>query len=192
MRRPVATTTLTLVTALTALTVAGCGGDSGNAKTAPAQGAGSTGSAEPAGGSGNQAAGAAIPQTTVTEDGGGNDGPAAKLPHGTSAEEATAAGMGNDGNPVISVTNTDTSCIPDMTSVHAGKVWLKVTNKGTKITEMYLEGPDGEEQMEVENVKVGASGAIKATLKEGMYLIACEPGMSDTQIRTPLTVTAKM
>jgi hypothetical protein len=73
--------------------------------------------------------------------------------------------------------------------VKAGKIWIKIVNKGTKLTEMYLENTKGDELIEIEKVKHGAAGAFKKTIAKGSYLIACEPGMADKQIRTPLTVT---
>lgn len=187
MHRPFAVTALGLATALLATACAG-GGSGGN--PAASAGAGTTtGSAAGSGaGSGAQNAGS-VPQITVTEEEGGNDGPDATLPQGMSADKATAAGMGSDGAPVISVTNTDTSCIPDKATVPAGKIWIKITNEGTRITEGYLEDKGGEELAEVENITAGQSGAFTTTVKEGDYLIACEPGMADVQIRTPLTVT---
>lgn len=135
-------------------------------------------------------AGQPIPQITGPEPGGGgNDGSMGALPHGTTAARAMAQGLGSDGVPVISVVNTDTSCIPDKTTVPAGRVWLKVTNHGKKITEMYLESAQGEELVEVEKITTGKAGAFRTTVKPGTYRIACEPGMADNQIYTPLTVT---
>jgi hypothetical protein len=132
---------------------------------------------------------AGIPQITVTEEDAGNDGDMAKLPQGLLGAKAVAAGLGKDGVPVITVTGTDTSCLPDRTSVPAGKVWFKLVSKGQKVNELYLESAKGDELVEVEKVKTGMFGAFKTTVKAGGYLIACEPGQADTQIRTPLTVT---
>jgi iron uptake system component EfeO len=76
-----------------------------------------------------------------------------------------------------------------MTTVPAGKIWIKFTNKGAKISELYLESPEAKELVEVEKVTTGNAGAFSTKVKAGSYLIACEPGMNDVQIRTPLTVT---
>ena len=184
MRRSIALTVLAAATALSAA----CGGGSAG-QAAPQAAAATGGAAQPAAGADPQPVAGSIPQVTVSESGGGNDGPAAKLPHGTTADKAAAAGMGTDGAPVISVIGTDTSCIPDMTTVPAGKIWIKLTNKGSKITELYLESPEAKELVEVEKVTTGNSGAFSTKVKAGSYLIACEPGMNDVQIRTPLTVT---
>jgi Cupredoxin-like domain len=188
MRRSIA---LTVLAAATALSAACGGGSSGQAtlQTAAAAGAAAGTAAPQAVGADPQAAAGSLPQVTTSESGGGNDGPEAKLPQGMSADKATTAGMGSDGAPVISVMGTDTSCIPDMTTVPAGKVWFKLTNKGNKITELYLESPKAKELVEVEKVTTGNSGAFATKVKAGSYLIACEPGMNDVQIRTPLTVT---
>lgn len=112
------------------------------------------------------------------------------LPRGTTLAKAEAAGMGMDGNQVVKVTATDTGCIPAKTSVHAGRVWFEVTNKGMMPTKMFLERTTGKELIVVQNVQPNASGAFRALVKKGKYLLACQPGMGNTQIRTPLTVTA--
>ena len=135
---------------------------------------------------------AGIPQITVQEEDTGNDGDMAKLPQGLLGAKAVAAGLGKDHLPVITVTGTDTTCVPDRISVPAGKVWFKLVSKGQKVNELYLESAKGDELVEVEKVKTGMYGAFKTTVKAGAYLIACEPGMADTQIRTPLTVTPAM
>ena len=203
MRRPIGILALTLVTTITA---AGCGGGSsagtsaaGTSAAPAAAGAASAAPAAAASGGATDAAagaaaagGAAIPQITAMEADDGNDGPAATLPQGMTEAKAKAAGLGTDGAAVITVTGTDTSCIPDKTTIAAGKVWIKIVNNGTKITEMYLETPKADELIEVEKIKHGEAGAFSTTVKQGSYLIACEPGMADKQIRTPLTVTTGM
>jgi hypothetical protein len=189
-----------VITLSTTVAATGCGGSSSQTSTA-ISGASSTASASPsdsmsasAAASGSAAAqepvsAASIPQITTMEEDSGNDGDVAKIPQGTTEAKAKAAGMGTDGAPVITVTGTDTSCIPDKTTVRAGKVWIKIVSKGTKITEMYLEDTKGEELIEIEKIKPGQAGAFSKKITKGSYLIACEPGMADKQIRTPLTVT---
>ena len=192
-----------VITLATTVAAAGCGGSSsqtstavsGAASTAAANPSSSDMSADPAAAASGSAAAqkpgsaVSVPQITVMEEDSGNDGNMAKLPLGTTEAKAKAAGMGTDGAPVITVTGTDTSCIPDKTTVKAGKVWIKIVSKGTKITEMYLEDTKGEELIEIEKVKHGEAGAFSKKIAKGHYLIACEPGMADKQIRTPLTVT---
>jgi iron uptake system component EfeO len=79
--------------------------------------------------------------------------------------------------------------VPDKTSVPAGPVWFKLMNQGTRISELYLESADAKELAEVEKVKKGSGGAFKTTVKPGPYLVACEPGMADKQVRTGINVT---
>jgi Cupredoxin-like domain len=160
------------------------GAATGNTSTAPAA------AQSPAGAAGGGDA-AAKPSNSMAEEagGGGNDGDEAKIPQGMSEAKAVAAGMGKDGAPVVTVTGTETTCVPDRTSVPAGKVWFRFTNQGTRISELYLETPDAKELAEVEKIKKGASGAFRTTVKPGSYQVACEPGMADKQVRTGITVT---
>jgi hypothetical protein len=177
--------------AAVAVTASACGSNGGGNSTAmnAGGGAGSTAAAPAAAAGGGDAA--AAPANSMAEEAGGgdNDGDAAKLPQGMSVAKAVAAGMGKDGAPVVSVIGTETTCTPDKTTVPAGKVWFKITNKGKRITEMYLEAPDAKELAEVEKIKAGAAGAFSTTVKAGSYLVACEPGMADKQVRTGITVT---
>ena len=124
-----------------------------------------------------------------TGDAVGADGDMAKIPQGMSLTKAQAAGLGKDGAPVVRVIGTETGCTPDVTSVKAGKVWFTMTNQGTKISEMYLETPDAKQLVEVESLKSGAAGAFTVNVTKGSYLVACEPGMADKQIRTAISVT---
>ena len=177
---------------LAAVTVAlsSCGAASDATTAAPAAPASATASAAmDAPQSSAAAADPAIPQITATEADEGNDGDAAKIPQGMTEAQAVAAGMGKDGVPVITVAATDTSCLPDKVTVPAGKVWLKMTSSGKKINELYLESSEADELIEVEHIATGKTGAFRTTVRKGSYLIACEPGMADVQIRTPLTVT---
>jgi hypothetical protein len=129
-----------------------------------------------------------ISQSWATESGSGSD-PDPQLPQGMREANAVAAGMGKDGNPVITVTATDGTCLPDLTTMPAGVVWIKLVNNGAKVNEMYLETDNGRELVVVANIRHGETGAFKTTLEViRQYLIACEPGMAGRQIRTPLTV----
>jgi Cupredoxin-like domain len=168
-------------------TLAGVGLSACGSTPAPAAGVNAGAASTPAAG----AAAGGQPANSMAEEagGGGNDGDAAKLPQGMSEAKAVAAGLGKDGTPVVTVTATDTTCVPDKTTVPAGKVWFKIENQGTRITEAYLETPDAKELVEAEKIKKGTAGAFRTTVKAGSYLIACEPGMADKQVRTGITVT---
>ncbi|HEY6798852.1 MAG TPA: cupredoxin domain-containing protein [Kineosporiaceae bacterium] len=175
------------------LSLSACGSGPGPTSTTPGNTGGAATSGAAAGGAaaGDSGAAAAQPADSMAEEagGGGNDGDEAKIPQGMPEAKAVAAGLGKDGAPVVSVTGTETTCVPDRTSVPAGKVWFKFTNQGTRISELYLESPDAKELVEVEKIKKGAGGAFRTTVKPGSYLVACEPGMADKQIRTAITVT---
>jgi len=134
---------------------------------------------------------AALPFNSVGPEpgNGNNDGPDAKIPQGFLEPAATTHGLGKDGNLVVSVSSTDTTCVPNKRSIPAGTIWFKLTNHSKRINEMYLETPKGDELIEVEKVKTGLSGAFKTTVKPGTYVIACEPGMNDKQVFTGITVT---
>jgi iron uptake system component EfeO len=104
--------------------------------------------------------------------------------------DAQAGGLGTDGAPVVSVAATDTTCTPDKATISATKTWFKITNNGTKITELYLEKADSTELIQVEKIRPGETGAFSTALTAGSFLVACESGMAghDTQVRTPITV----
>lgn len=142
--------------------------------------------------SGGGDAGTPVPQMTGKKVGDDDEMTGEKIPQGMSLARAKAAGLGTDNAPVISVTATDTGCIPDKSTVAAGKVWFKLTNQGQRINELYLESTKGNELVEVEKIRKGQSGAFGTQVKPGNYLLACAPGMGDTQIRTPLKVTGGM
>lgn len=171
--------TIVIVAAgLISVALAGCGGG-GAAKTAAPAGTAADKMAAPA-----DAAGGATPDAAAAS------AAHAELPTGMSSADAKAAGMGSDGAPVVSVTATDTTCKLKKSSVAAGKTWFKITNKGKKITELYLEKADSTELVQVESVRPGKSGAFSTTTTAGSYQVACEPGMNghEDQVRTPLTV----
>jgi len=194
--------TLALALTLIAATTAACGspGKPSTAMSAAAEpnmsepgspNAGSSAAASTSEAAGDDQ-GSMAPAATAMEDNNGNDGPMAKIPQGRLGKKAVAAGLGKDGVPVITVTGTETTCTANAMTVSAGKVWFKLVNHGMKVNELYLETTKGDELIEVEKVTAGAFGAFKAKVKQGRYLIACEPGMADRQIRVPLTVTSSM
>lgn len=157
--------------------------------TATACGGGSKTDAKP---DANAAAGAAATDSAAggDHDMDKDDPDEGKIPHGTDLDAAVAAGLGTDGAPVISVTGTDTECTADVKSVKAGKVWVKFTNSGTKINEVYLESETDEKLAEVENITTGKSGGFSFTVEKGKYQLACQPGMDDAhQVKAPLEVT---
>jgi hypothetical protein len=173
------------------LALAACGGSStGTAAAAPAAPSSAPMQTTPT--MSGQADGASpLPFNSVGPEpgNGANDGPNATIPGGKLGAAAVAAGMGTDGNLVVTVPSTDTTCVPDKRTIPAGTVWFKLESKTTRMNEMYLETTSGTELIEVEKVKTGQFGAFKTTVKPGNYVIACEPGMADKQVFTGITVT---
>ncbi len=165
------------VTALTVLAATACGGGGKTDATTNA----AANSAAPA---------AAGEQSTGSDDAmAADDGDDDKIAQGTDLDKAKEAGLGSDNAPVISVTGTDTTCDRDTKTVKAGKIWVKFTNSGKKISEVYLETADGEKLAEVERIKSGESGAFTFEVKQGKYQLACQPGMdADKALQVPLTV----
>jgi uncharacterized cupredoxin-like copper-binding protein len=93
----------------------------------------------------------------------------------------------------IEVKAGDSSCEVARTDLSGGTTTFSVKNTGSKITEMYIYGADGEKFTkvigEVENVGPGTSRELKAELAAGTYEIACKPGQTGDGIRTKITVT---
>lgn len=90
---------------------------------------------------------------------------------------------------VVEVTATDTKCEVSKKEFPAGHVQLDVTNKGSKVTEVYLLFPDDRIVTERENIGPGTRQKVTAEVKAGDYRIACKPGMKGKGIRQDVTVT---
>jgi Cupredoxin-like domain len=186
MRRTIATFAVVLAATVT---LAACGGGGATANTNQQAGAPASGGSAAGDAGGNAAAaGGGVPQITGAKVGDDDETTGEKLPQGASVAKAQAAGMGSDGAPIVTVTSSDTGCMPDKSQVAAGKVWFKLVNQSKKINELYLESAKGKEMIEVEKIRSGQSGAFAKTVQPGQYMLACAPGMGNTQIRTPLTV----
>jgi iron uptake system EfeUOB component EfeO/EfeM len=108
---------------------------------------------------------------------------------GTTGDAASPKATG----AAVAISASDSACAVDTTTLPAGEHTFAVTNKGAKITEVYLYGEqDGEYTKvlsEVENIGPGTSRNLTATLSAGQYEIACKPGQAGSGIRTRLTVT---
>ncbi|MBQ0849504.1 peptidase M75 family protein [Streptomyces sp. BH-SS-21] len=90
---------------------------------------------------------------------------------------------------VVEVTATDSKCEVSKKEFPAGHVQLDVTNKGSKVTEVYLLFPDDRIVTERENIGPGTRQKVTAEVKAGDYRIACKPGMKGRGIRQDVTVT---
>ncbi|MGW6013097.1 iron uptake system protein EfeO [Streptomyces sp. NPDC055210] len=90
---------------------------------------------------------------------------------------------------VVEVTATDSKCEVSKKEFPTGHVQLDVTNKGSKVTEVYLLFPDDRIVTERENIGPGTRQKVTAEVKAGDYRIACKPGMKGKGIRQDVTVT---
>ncbi|MEU4211321.1 iron uptake system protein EfeO [Streptomyces sp. NPDC026206] len=90
----------------------------------------------------------------------------------------------------IKVTASDDKCKVSTSSIEAGHVKINVTNKGSKVTEVYVYATGDRIVAERENIGPGTKAEIVATIKKaGSYEIACKPGMKGDGIRQKITVT---
>jgi uncharacterized cupredoxin-like copper-binding protein len=109
------------------------------------------------------------------------------------AVAACGGDSGSAGGSAVTVTAKDDSCSVSDTSLAAGKTTFAVSNKGSKVTEVYVYGADGSAFTkvveEVENIGPGTSRNLTADLKAGTYEIACKPGQQGDGIRTRIQVT---
>lgn len=103
---------------------------------------------------------------------------------------AAACGGGSASTKgAIAVTATDTACTPATTGLPAGKVKFAVSNKGTKVTEMYVYADGDKTVGEVENIGPGTTRVLTIdNLKAGHYQLACKPGQQGNGIRTDVHV----
>ncbi|HEV7936151.1 MAG TPA: iron uptake system protein EfeO [Actinomadura sp.] len=91
----------------------------------------------------------------------------------------------------IEITATDTACEVGTKSFAAGTTTFKVTNRGGKVTEIYLYAPGDKIVTERENIGPGTSVDLTTQLSAGKYQIACKPGMVGNGIRQDITVTGQ-
>ena len=93
----------------------------------------------------------------------------------------------------VAVTATDDRCDLDRVELPSGPTTFAVTNRGSKVTEVYVYGQDGQAFnkviSEVENIGPGTSRDLTVTLSGGTYEVACKPGQQGDGIRTKITVT---
>ena len=108
-----------------------------------------------------------------------------------------AACGGSDGSSSasasrVAVRAADDSCRLSRTGLASGATTFAVSNKGSKVTEVYVYGKQGDEfskvVSEVENIGPGTSRDMKVDLAPGTYQVACKPGQTGDGIRTTITV----
>jgi iron uptake system component EfeO len=90
----------------------------------------------------------------------------------------------------IAVEASDTACVPEKTSLPAGKTTFAVHNTGKQVTELYVYDDGDRIVGEVENVGPGTTRSLVADLRAGHFTLACKPGQKGDGIRTEITVTA--
>ncbi|MEU5768830.1 iron uptake system protein EfeO [Streptomyces asoensis] len=107
----------------------------------------------------------------------------------TAVTGCTSKSDAKDGDRVIGVTATDSTCVTSKKEISAGHLELAIENKGSKVTEVYILFPDDRIVSERENIGPGTKQRVTAEVKAGDYRIACKPGMKGTGIRQDLKVT---
>jgi iron uptake system component EfeO len=104
-----------------------------------------------------------------------------------------ACGDSDTAGVSVAVEASDDACKVSDTELDAGPVTFEVTNKGGKVTEVYVYGEQGGEFTkvisEVENIGPGTSRDMSVDLGGGNYEIACKPGQTGDGIRSKLTVS---
>jgi uncharacterized cupredoxin-like copper-binding protein len=92
----------------------------------------------------------------------------------------------------VAITATDSACTVATTALPAGTTTFTVTNKGSKVTEVYVYGEqDGaytKVVSEVENIGPSTSRSMQVQLAGGTYEVACKPGQRGDGIRQRITV----
>jgi iron uptake system component EfeO len=105
---------------------------------------------------------------------------------------AACGDSSSDSGPSVAIEASDEACKVGATILEAGPVVFEVTNKGSKVTEVYVYGEQGGEftkvVSEVENIGPGTSRDMSVDLGGGSYEIACKPGQTGDGIRQKITV----
>src|SRR6187200_3021002 len=106
----------------------------------------------------------------------------------------TACSSSAAGGDAIALTATDSSCEAASTELPAGHHTFAITNKGSKVTEVYVYAPAGDGAFtkivtEKENIGPGTSYDLTVSLGKGVYEIACKPGQKGDGVRQKLTVS---
>ncbi len=101
------------------------------------------------------------------------------------SEDAATSASGS----ALKVTASDTACQVDKTQLTAGINTMKITNSGSKITEVYVYTAQGQIVTERENIGPGTGADVTFEVAAGDYEIACKPGQTGDGIRQKVTVT---
>ncbi|MER7757490.1 cupredoxin domain-containing protein [Kitasatospora sp. NPDC097643] len=92
----------------------------------------------------------------------------------------------------VAIAATDTACDLARTEFPAGQTTFAISNKGSRVTEVYVFGEQGgtftKVVSELENIGPGTSRDLAVTLAAGSYEVACKPGQTGDGIRKKITV----
>lgn len=89
----------------------------------------------------------------------------------------------------VPVTATDTACEVGKTRLTAGKTTFRVSNKGTKVTELELLKSDGKILAERANIEPGDTADFVVNLPAGDFTALCSPGQTGKGPSQPIKVT---
>ena len=105
----------------------------------------------------------------------------------------SACTSGQAAESAVALTATDTRCTLASTELAAGPTTFAITNKGSKVTEVYVYGKRGGTYSKIvtekENIGPGTSYDLTVSLGKGVYEIACKPGQKGEGVRQKLTVS---
>ncbi|MFN8015939.1 MAG: iron uptake transporter permease EfeU [Acidimicrobiia bacterium] len=88
----------------------------------------------------------------------------------------------------LEVTSNKNSCTYVKGDAKAGNVELKVSNKDSKVTEVYVL-KNNKIVDEIEDIPSGQTRSAVITFEEGKYTIKCKPGMKGDGITTDVEIT---
>jgi len=89
----------------------------------------------------------------------------------------------------VKITATDSACKVSSTKLATGSTSFKITNAGTKVTEVYIYAKGDRIVGEAENIGPGLSRTLKVSLANGTYEVACKPGQTGNGLRETLAVS---
>ena len=107
----------------------------------------------------------------------------------TGAASTTAATTGGGGGETVRVSETEYKLDPSDASVKAGEVTFDVTNDGTTLHNLEVDGPG--EEAKTDDLQPGSSGTVTVDLsKPGTYEMYCTiDGHRDLGMEGKVTVT---
>jgi iron uptake system component EfeO len=113
-----------------------------------------------------------------------------KAPTAEPSPSASSSGSDSADATEVAVSAGDSSCGLDKTEVPAGHVLLKITNSGSKATEVYVFSPEGRIITEREDIEPGEKADLTLELTaQGDHEIRCKPGLMADAAKSKLKVT---